>query len=54
MNENNELNVMLKNIDEIPLIPEEELDNMDFYDLCFYMQTLNQIDNLSKNTSEGE
>ena len=47
-----EYNELLKKIDDIQLIPKEELDNMDFYDLCYYMQTLNQIDSLSDTESE--
>ncbi len=47
-----EYNDLLKKIDDVQLIPKEELDNMDFYDLCYYMQTLNQIDSLSNTESE--
>ncbi len=47
-----EYNDLLKKIDDVQLIPKEELDNMDFYDLCYYMQTLNQIDSLSDTESE--
>ncbi len=51
----NEYNDLLKKIDDVQLIPKEELDNMDFYDLCYYMQTLNQIDSLtSMESEEGE
>ena len=56
MNENQkEYEELLKRIDNIPLVPKEELDNMDFYELCYYMQTLNQIDSLSSvDSEEGE
>lgn len=37
---------LLRKIDKTPLIDKEELDNMDFYELCYYMQTLNVIDSL--------
>jgi hypothetical protein len=52
MSENEkEYNDLLKEIDNIPLIPDEDLDNMDFYELCYYMQSLNQLDALSKDES---
>lgn len=44
---------LLKKIDNIELIPENELKNMDFYDLAYYMQTLNIIDSLSQQ-EEGD
>ena len=47
MEENNkEMAELLKKIDETKLIDEKELDNMNFYELCYYMQTLNVIDSL--------
>lgn len=44
---------LLKKIDNIELIPENELKNMDFYELAYYMQTLNIIDSLSQQ-EEGD
>ena len=44
-----EINGILNKIDSIELIPDEEVDKMDFYQLAFYMQTLNQIDALGNN-----
>lgn len=37
---------MLTQIDNIELIPDKEIKNMDFYELAYYMQTLNLIDSL--------
>lgn len=56
MNDNDKkMDELLTKIDNIPLVPEEELDNMDFYDLCYYMQTLNVIDTLDgDDVREGE
>ena len=47
MEENNkEMEELLTKIDNVKLIDEKELDNMNFYELCYYMQTLNVIDSL--------
>ncbi len=47
MEENNkEMDELLTKIDNVKLIDEKELDNMNFYELCYYMQTLNVIDSL--------
>ena len=55
MNDNDkEVENLLEKIDNIELIPDEELKNMDFYELSYYMQTLNMIDNLSNKESDGE
>lgn len=43
---------LLKKIDNIELIPDEEIKNMDFYQLSYYMQTLNMIDSLEENKEE--
>lgn len=52
MNESEKnLDQILDTIDNIELIPEEEMNNMDFYELSYYMQTLNMIDSI---TEEGE
>lgn len=51
---NKEYDELLKNIDEIELVPEEELENMDFYELAFYMQTLNQLSELNPEQKRGE
>ena len=45
---------MLNNIDNIDLIPEENLKDMDFYELAYYMQTLNMIDSLANNEEVGD
>ena len=45
---------VLTKIDNIELVPEEELKNMDFYELAYYMQTLNMIDSIDDEESEGE
>ena len=56
MNENDkQMDELLERIDNIPLVPEEELDNMDFYELCYYMQNLNILDTLDgDDVKEGE
>ncbi|MBR2828520.1 MAG: hypothetical protein IKE70_04750 [Bacilli bacterium] len=53
--EEKELEKIIKNVDDIELIPDNELENMDFYDLAYYIQTLNSIENIGKNEkSEDE
>lgn len=56
MSENDKkMDELLQKIDNIPLVPEKELDNMDFYELCYYMQNLNMIDTLDgDDVVEGE
>lgn len=56
MSENDKkMDELLQKIDNIPLVPEKELDNMDFYELCYYMQNLNIIDTLDgDDVVEGE
>ena len=41
-------------VDNIELVPDEELKNMDFYELAYYMQTLNMIDDLLNDEEDGE
>ena len=41
-----EMDKLLAKIDNTPLISDEELDKMNFYELCYYMQNLNIIDTL--------
>ena len=49
MNESDKkIDEILDNIDKIPLVSSDELDNMDFYELCYYMQTLNMIDSIDE------
>ena len=46
---------VLQEIDNTKLVSEEELDNMDFYELCYYMQNLNIIDTLDgDDVKEGD
>lgn len=46
---------LLEKIDNVKLIDEKELDNMNFYELCYYMQNLNIIDSLDgDNLEEGD
>lgn len=52
--EEKELEKIIKNVDDIELIPDEELENMDFYDLAYYIQTLNNIENIGKKEESGE
>ena len=42
-----------KELEQIELVPEEELKNMDFYQLAYYMQTLNTLDEVNDD-EEGE
>ena len=54
-NENNsgkKVDELLKKIDDIELVSEDELNDMDFYELAYYMQNLNIIDSL--NQEDGE
>jgi len=46
---------LLDAIDKVELLPDEIVENMDFYQLSSYIQTLNMIDSLEQlNDSEGE
>ena len=56
MNNNEEnMNDLLEKIDSVKLIDEKELDNMNFYELCYYMQNLNIIDSLDgDDVEEGD
>lgn len=49
MKEDKNIDELFKKIDDVDLISNEQLDKMNFYDLCYYMQTLNLIDSLSSN-----
>ena len=49
MTNEKELNELLNKIDNIKLVSKDDLDKMDFYELCYYMQTLNTIDALANN-----
>ncbi len=46
-NSENDFNKVLENIDNIPMLDDEDLKKMDFYELAYYVQTLNQIDALA-------
>ncbi len=54
MNDEKEFDELLNNIDNIKLVNDEDFDKMDFYELCYYMQTLNNIDSLSLDEKGGE
>ena len=54
MNKDKEFDELLKKIDNIKLVSNDDLDKMDFYELCYYMQTLNQIDALANNDMVGD
>ena len=54
MNNEQELKDLLKKLDEKALIPDEMIDDMDFYQLAYYMQTLNALDSLSEENTEGD
>ena len=52
---NNKLEELLKKIDNTTLISDDELEKMDFYELAYYIQTLNQIEALGNvDESVGE
>lgn len=52
--DNKEYEELLKKIDDIELVSEEQLKDMDFYELAYYMQTLNQISTLDNNNVKEE
>ena len=52
MNNNNEFNKLLENIDNIPMLDDENLKNMDFYELAYYVQSLNQVEALANEDEE--
>ncbi len=53
-NGDKEVNKILENIDNISMLDDEDLKKMDFYELAYYVQTLNQIDALANDDgSEG-
>ena len=51
-NNQNEIEDLLKRIDDIELVKEEDLKDMDFYELAYYMQNLNIIDSLDQEDGE--
>ena len=51
-NNQNKVDELLKKIDDIELVKEEDLKDLDFYELAYYMQNLNIIDSL--NQEDGE
>lgn len=54
MSDNNkEFNKVLENIDNIPMLDDKDLKDMDFYELAYYVQSLNQIESLA-NDDESE
>ncbi len=54
MENEKKLEDVLKEIDDIELIPKEKLAEMDFYELSYYMQVLNTIDSLSELKQEED
>ena len=55
MNEDiKDINSLIQKINDIKLVPEEELKNMDFYELAYYMQSLNTIEAIGKDIEEGD
>ncbi len=40
-----ELDNFIKKIDDIEFIPDKLLKDMDFYQLAYYVQTLNNVEN---------
>lgn len=49
---NNEFNKLLENIDNIPMLDDGDLKNMDFYELAYYVQSLNQVEALANEDEE--
>lgn len=52
---NEELENFIKKIDDIEFIPDKMLKDMDFYQLAYYVQTLNNVENTfveKENTKE--
>ena len=54
MEDEKELKDILKKVDDTELVPNEDLKDMDFYQLAYYMQTLNAIDALGNEEDETE
>ena len=54
MNEDNEVEALKQKIDQVELVPDEELKNMDIYELAYYMQTLNALDDIFEDNDGGE
>lgn len=49
MNENNKkLNELLETINNVELLSTDDLKEMDFYQLAYYMQTLNLLDSINE------
>ena len=54
MSNDQELKDLLKTLDNTELVPDEMLDDMDFYQLAYYMQTLNALDAMSDDDNSEE
>jgi len=52
--EKKEYDELLKKVDDVEFVPEEKLEEMDFYELAYYMQTLNQVSKLGDDESREE
>lgn len=48
MDNDKDLDELIDKIKNTKLIDEEDLKNMDFYQLAYYYQTLNTIDSIDK------
>ncbi len=53
-NGDKEINKILENIDNISMLDDEEMKKMDFYELAYYVQTLNRIESLANDDDSDE
>ena len=47
------INKLLENIDNIPMLDDKDLKEMDFYELAYYVQSLNQLEDIVDDESDG-
>lgn len=48
----NDKNNNIKDVKPLSLVSDEDLENMNFYELAYYMQTLNLLDKMDYNKDE--
>ena len=41
-------------LDSIKFISEEEIENLDFYETCLYLEKLNVLDNATKGSGDND
>lgn len=50
----NDKNNNIKDVKPLSLVSDEDLENMNFYELAYYMQTLNLLDKMDYNKDEEQ